>query len=86
MVNIPRDTKESWLMECGLCLRFSDHLKIVRKFVKPNMSIMMEYISGIWSIKDSCYECRIIRSLDMRILYKGSQKNIGLVYCSFWSG
>ena len=25
IVNIPRDTKESWLIECGLYLRFSDH-------------------------------------------------------------
>ena len=80
MVNIPRDRKESWLIECGLCLRFSDYLKIVRKFMK------VLHISRIWSIEDSCYECRIIRSLDMKILYKGSHKNIGLVYYSFWSG
>ena len=26
--------------------------------------VMMDYIYGIWSIRDNCYECRIIPSLD----------------------
>ena len=54
---------------------------------KRNMSmVMMEYISGIWSIIDNCYECRVILSMDIRILYKGSHKNIGLIYYTFWFG
>ena len=41
--------------------------------------VMVEYIYGISNIRDSCYE------LDMRILYKGSHKNIDLVYYCFCS-
>ena len=41
--------------------------------------VMVEYIYGISNIRDSWYE------LDMRILYKGSHKNIDLVYYCFCS-
>ena len=54
-VNIPRDKNEPWPVECELGLLFSDHLKIV-SLCKCNMSMfMMEYIYGIWSIRDNCY-------------------------------
>ena len=39
--------------------------------------VMVEYIYGISNIRDNCYE------LDMRIPYKGSHKNIDLVYYCF---
>ena len=61
-----------------LCLPFPDHLRI--NCWKCNMSmVMVEYIYGISNIRDNCYE------LDMRILYKGSHKNIDLVYYRFCS-
>ena len=71
MVNIPRDTNESRPVECVLYLLLSDYSQIV-SLCKCKMSMAtMEYIYGIWSIRDNCYECRVIRSLDMSILCKG---------------
>ena len=63
IVNMPRDTKECWPIECGLCLRFSDHSKNCTQVILVYESvtclswwnISLEYA---WSIKDSCYECR----------------------------
>ena len=74
MVNILRDTNKSRPVECVLCLLLFDYLQMVSLY-KCNMSMVTtEYIYGIWSIRDNCYECRVIRSLDMRSFTKAATR------------